>query len=406
MHARLPTCNQQKSRQVSQLHPVDPRFADQDAGVDAGAENRHNAIKTGGRIAGRSGGGGRGRGGRGGGAGGAGASSDERQPINVPPLHFEWVAVLWRLALGHEHPLVQKTAMRTLLKRDWRPAFVSQVPGSFLSACLLPALNSAIHHRPGGAAGGGFDAGAAAARLFGAWAAGASDEEVRGVISVGLDDLAAPGSRDMTRSGVLAHVACLEAAAGAAAACGKLALRGVDGGGSGAAWATAQLDKLPAFLATRSWPHGAAAHAACSCRSIQLAAHLAPGGGAGTAAFGASLRLLAALPVWCAAPAGGELYALTRAWLLGSSTGQKQQQQQQQQQPACDESGGGDTSEAPSPALELLEDEARQLWSSFFSASRAAAGAGGGEGDESALRRPSSARDYALWSVDCQAWTR
>jgi len=357
---------------------VDPSYANQDAGADVAVLNRLNQLKAGSRAAGKAATGGRGnpRGGQ-----------RTAAAITAPPLHFKWVAVLWRLALTHDHPMVQRSALKTLLKRSWTAPFICQVPAGFLSDCLLPALNAPIHHRPGA----DFDATAAAARLLAAWAAVADAPEVRRVVEAVLGALAAPATRDMNRNGVVAYITCLEAAATAA---GSKLLDGLSGGSAGdsessgvepregesAAWAAAQLDKLTTFLKARGWPHGAGTHAACCVLGMRLAARIAPCGGVCTDAFSAALRLLLAQPAWCAVPAGGELYLATRAWFLGGADD--------------DEGGDGGAEEG----LERLQQQAQQLWGRFFASGTSSTGSGS--------RQPSSQRDYVNWSVECRGWTR
>lgn len=43
-------------------------------------------------------------------------------------------------------PQVQRMALKTLLKRDWSQQMLQQVPASFITQVLLPALLSPMHH--------------------------------------------------------------------------------------------------------------------------------------------------------------------------------------------------------------------------------------------------------------------
>jgi hypothetical protein len=409
--------------QVSQLHPVDPAFAHEDAGADVGSATRLNKLQVGGRRARRRGGGGAAAAAIADGGEGAETAADGAgTQARGPPLPFEWVGVLWCLALRHSHPHVQRAALRTLLKRDWSPLYAARVPASFLADVLLPALNAPIHHR------GAFDAVGGAARLAAAWAGAAPPREARAFISSALEALAAPSGRDMIRSGIIAHMTCLEAAAAAAAAaaaggttaglfggCG--AEEYAAGGGTGGEWAAAQLGKLAVFLDAKGWPYGTRAHAESCVLAARLAAHLAPRGGAGAGcAFGGALQLLLAMPAWGLAPAGGELHSELRAWLLGPSGGGagavdgRRREEGQQAAAVVQTSMGGDGSGgagatgagAAAAAAAALEAEACALWEGFFAP---AAGVGGDDA-AAALRRPSTERDYAAWGVTAGAWSR
>ena len=390
--------NKQQTTQskVSRLHPVDPAYADADAEADAAARrNRLDRLKVGARGAACAAGAKeqrqrqqpqqrqqqaeRGSGGNGGGGG----NDDPGPQQQGPPLHFRWTAVLWRLALGHDHPLVQRSALRTLLKRDWAPPFARQVPAAFLSGVLLPALNAPAHHtgRPGDA----FDAATAAAAMARRWAAAAGPAEARALLAAGLAALAAPGMKDMTKGGVLAQVACLEAAAegaGPALVDGGAADGSGGGDGSaGAAWAAEQLRRLRAFVGASGWPHGAATHATCCAAAARIAALIAPGGGADAECFDASCQLLVALPRWCVAAGVGELHFSVQRWLLAADKDGQEEERQQQ--------GSG----APSPPS-VIAARAERLWRSFLDV------------PSGAPRRPSSERDYAQWAAVCDAWAR
>jgi hypothetical protein len=329
--------------------------------------------------------------------------------------------------------------MRTLLKRDWRPEFARQVPASFLSGCLLPALNSPVHHAAGGGGGGdaAFDAGAAAAEFAGAWATAAAPGDVRALVSDLLCALASPAApRELTRPGVLSYISCALAAAhgagaglldwpAAAAAAAAAAegdeprgssIRSSGGGGEGGSgsggadecssshrWASEQLHKLASFLAAGGWRHGAAARADCCRAALRLAARLAPRGGAGDGRFAASLRVLTALPAWCEAPEGGELHFEARAWLLGEDASQQAQQEAQQEA-----QNDGRLQAAGAESAAAVEAEAGRLWDVYFEAGGdgAAAGSGTGSGGGGAQRRPSGASEYVRWTDASEAWSR
>lgn len=140
-------------------------------------------------------------------------------------------------------------ALKTLLKRHWPPAVLAQLPLAFFTGTLLPALMSPIHHKVPSAAGlsatgsavGGADAqqqqqpaiatatgqGASAAagssshiisqaaELLARYGAAAGPAAARALLLSGLLVAAKPG-QDLPRSGLLAVLRALAAAADAA----------------------------------------------------------------------------------------------------------------------------------------------------------------------------------------------
>lgn len=136
--------------------------------------------------------------------------------------------------------------MKTLLKRDWTPDILCQVPASFITLVLLPALLSPVHHRTTAAAGltatggvvdatsqqqqqvaamttahpvgpgnsdvAGFDVVREAAGLVSRYVAAAGGAAADAVLSGGLRLLSTPGT-DLPRSGLLAVLRVLAAAA-------------------------------------------------------------------------------------------------------------------------------------------------------------------------------------------------
>jgi hypothetical protein len=149
---------------------------------------------------------------------------------------------------------VQRMALKTLLKRHWPPAVLAQLPLSFFTGTLLPALMSPIHHKvpsaaglsatgsavagadtqqqqqpaiatatgqAGNAAGSSFNVISQAAELLREYVAAAGPAAARALLLSGLLVAAKPG-QDLPRSGLLAVMKALAAAADAAAAGGSL----------------------------------------------------------------------------------------------------------------------------------------------------------------------------------------
>jgi len=150
-------------------------------------------------------------------------------------------------------------ALRTLLKRRWTPTVIQQIPATFLSGVLLPALLSPVHHKTatsglgqagmvvaaddGGelprqhtagincahpvgedaaaAAGAGFNAVSQASQLLAAYVRWCGGPAARQLLSAGLQLVSSPG-QDLPRSGLLACLKVLAAASQAAIACGCL----------------------------------------------------------------------------------------------------------------------------------------------------------------------------------------
>jgi hypothetical protein len=146
-------------------------------------------------------------------------------------------------------------ALKTLLKRHWPPAVLSQLPLSFFTGTLLPALLSPIHHKvpsaaglsatgtavPGadtqqqqaiatatgqaastaGSAGRSFNVISQAVELLRRYVAAAGPAAARALLLQGLLVAGKPG-QDLPRSGLLAVMKALAAAADAAAAGGSL----------------------------------------------------------------------------------------------------------------------------------------------------------------------------------------
>jgi hypothetical protein len=171
---------------------------------------------------------------------------------------FCWSSIIWTQALAHKNLQVQRMALKTLLKRSWTPHMLQQVPPSFVTQVLLPALLSPIHHKPpclitaagvvlhpslqaqqdaaggddtpasssssGSGSSSSFDVTAHAGQLLGAYVACAGRAAARQVFEGGLQVAVAEGA-DLPRSGLLALLRVLAAAAqqvaGGAAAVGS-----------------------------------------------------------------------------------------------------------------------------------------------------------------------------------------
>lgn len=125
---------------------------------------------------------------------------------------------------------VQRMAMKTLLKRDWSPHMLQQVPVSFITQVLLPALLSSLHHNSTQTAGtlspsgavleqqqgcDSFDVTQQAGELLSSWVACAEPAAARQMLSDGVQAAAATG-QDLSRSGLKAVLKVLAAAAGQA----------------------------------------------------------------------------------------------------------------------------------------------------------------------------------------------
>jgi hypothetical protein len=156
-------------------------------------------------------------------------------------------------------------ALKTLLKRHWPPPVVAQLPLSFFTRTLLPALMSPIHHKVPSAAGlsatgsavaaaetqqqqpittatgqaaaaadtagSSFNAISQAAELLRKYVAAAGPAAARALLLNGLLVASKPG-QDLPRSGLLAVMKTLAAAADAAAAGGSM-LRDMSGSDAG-----------------------------------------------------------------------------------------------------------------------------------------------------------------------------
>jgi hypothetical protein len=151
---------------------------------------------------------------------------------------------------------VQRMALKTLLKRNWPPAVLAQLPLSFFTRTLLPALMSPIHHKVPSAAGlsatgsavaaadtqqqqqpittatgqaaaatdsagSSFNVISQAAELLRKYVAAAGPAAARALLLNGLLVAAKPG-QDLPRSGLLAVMKALAAAADAATAGGSM----------------------------------------------------------------------------------------------------------------------------------------------------------------------------------------
>lgn len=122
---------------------------------------------------------------------------------------------------------VQRLALKTLLKRDWSTQMLQQVPGSFLTQVLLPALLSPVHHNTQLAANlatsgavlephkqqqQDFDVTTQAGVLFASYAASADRVAVRALFSASLGVVVAAG-KDLSRAGLQSGLQVLAAAA-------------------------------------------------------------------------------------------------------------------------------------------------------------------------------------------------
>lgn len=144
-------------------------------------------------------------------------------------------------------------ALKTLLKRNWTPKLLQKLPVLFLTDTLLPALMSPVHHRVAAAGGlsatggavagtepqqpqavvtaagtaaagdtaGGFNVISQAGVLLSAYVAAAGPAAARALLAGGIRVAAKPG-QDLPRSGLLAVLRALAAAAGTAAAGGSM----------------------------------------------------------------------------------------------------------------------------------------------------------------------------------------
>eukprot|EP00775_Hariotina_reticulata_P006297 gene6297-6532_t len=229
---------------VSQLHPAADEFAAEDADTDVACSTALNKLRLQSPPQ----------------APGAGPTEADHGPLDSPPstgralpMAFCWTSVLWQLALQHKNLQVQRMALRTLLKRRWTPAVIQQIPASFISGVLLPALLSPVHHKTatnglgqagmvaaaddgkqllgqrtpglscahpvgeGDAAAADFNAVSQASLLLGAYMRSCGGPAARQVLSAGLQLVSSSG-QDLPRSGLLACLKVLAAAARAATA--------------------------------------------------------------------------------------------------------------------------------------------------------------------------------------------
>jgi hypothetical protein len=284
--------------QISQLHPPAPEFAQEDAAADVAHSSKMNQLirAKDGTAAQR------------GGQQPAAAQGD------ALPMDFCWTSVIWSLALQHKNlqvgnlslaacidfnfttcrpprsmqiscfqsnpatnvslascfpysrrlyenlastcffvcAQVQRMALKTLLKRNWPPAALAQLPLTFFTRTLLPALMSPIHHKVPSAAGltatGSAVAGAdtqqqpittatgqaaadsagssfnvisQAAELLCKYVTAAGPAAARALLLSGLL-VAGKSGQDLPRSGLLAVMKALAAAADAATADGSM----------------------------------------------------------------------------------------------------------------------------------------------------------------------------------------
>jgi len=123
--------------------------------------------------------------------------------------------------------------MKTLLKRDWSSDMLCQVPVTFMTQVLLPALLSPVHHNTTLAASlaasgavlephkqqegtssssGSFSVTAQAGQLLCSWAACAEPAAVRQLFMEGLELVASP-TQEVSKSGLHALLQVLAAAA-------------------------------------------------------------------------------------------------------------------------------------------------------------------------------------------------
>lgn len=122
---------------------------------------------------------------------------------------------------------VQRMAMKTLLKRDWTALALQQVPVSFLTQVLIPALLSPVHYNTqqmGKVTNSGaviehstdtFDVTKQASQLLSSYVQCASPAAARELFTGSLQAVAAMG-RDLSRSGLQSVLQVLAAAAAAA----------------------------------------------------------------------------------------------------------------------------------------------------------------------------------------------
>jgi hypothetical protein len=287
--------------QISQLHPPAPEFAQEDAAADVAHSSKiKQLIRAKDGAAAQDG----------------GKQQQQAEQGDALPMDFCWTSVIWTLALQHKNlqvgqlstaalrssttcwlllkrgipciwytvatclcparsfyssiyhsdvclflhvcqnfghvVQVQRMALKTLLKRNWPPAVLAQLPLSFFTSTLLPALMSPIHHKVPSAAGlsatgsavaaadtqqqpittatgqaaaesavSSFNVISQAAELLRKYVAAAGPGAARALLLNGLLVAGKPG-QDLPRSGLLAVMKALAAAADAAAAGGSM----------------------------------------------------------------------------------------------------------------------------------------------------------------------------------------
>jgi hypothetical protein len=160
----------------------------------------------------------------------------------APALPFAWSRAVWELALRHRNLQVQRMALRSLLKRHWPPELLATVPAEFWTATLFPALLVPMHHRPSAAQrmpseqdGGStmtaaaltsatvagslpgprldLDVVAETSLILADWVAAAGPAPARDMLHDALALLAGSGRQELPRTGALALLQCLAAAA-------------------------------------------------------------------------------------------------------------------------------------------------------------------------------------------------
>jgi hypothetical protein len=119
---------------------------------------------------------------------------------------------------------VQRMSMKTLLKRDWSAQMLQQVPVSFFTQVLIPALLSPVHYNtqpmgkvsPSGAvierSSDAFDVTKQAAELLSSYMLCACPAAARELFTGSLQAAAAIG-QDLSRSGLQSVLQVLAAAA-------------------------------------------------------------------------------------------------------------------------------------------------------------------------------------------------
>ena len=65
----------------------------------------------------------------------------------APKLPFSWMSVLWQRGMAHKNPQVQRFVLGSFLGRHWVEESLAQIPPSFLTTHMFPALANAASTR-------------------------------------------------------------------------------------------------------------------------------------------------------------------------------------------------------------------------------------------------------------------